>query len=305
MELHQLRYFVAVAQTGSFSRAAEQCHVSQPALSQQIQKLERSLGHRLFNRLGKRAALSEAGKVLLQQARQILTMLENAERQVKDFDQLAHGQLAVGAIPTVAPYVLPDVLQTYVRRFPQVELLIHEDLTAHLVEAVGIGELDLALVALPIADPRLVCEALFTEPLLLALPKQHRLAARRRISLDDVRSERFIVLDEMHCLGEQMLAICRQEGCHRIGCRSSQLSTVQALIALGQGISLLPDMARAADRHQRIVYRPLATGCIERTVAAIWHRDRYHGAAAVQFLALLKEWGEKRTKQQAASIHPP
>lgn len=304
MELHQLRYFVAVAQTGSFTRAAEQCHVSQPALSQQIQKLERNLGHRLFNRLGKRAVLSEAGKVLLHQARQVLTMLENAERQVRDFDQLGHGQLAVGAIPTVAPYVLPDVLQAYGRLFPQVELLIHEDLTAHLVEAVAMGELDLALVALPIANPRLVCETLLTEPLLLALPKQHPLASRPRISLDDVRSERFIVLDEMHCLGEQMLAICRQEGCHRISCRSSQLSTVQALIALGQGISLLPNMARAADHSRHIVYRPLATGRIERTVAAIWHRDRYHGAAAVQFLALLKDWGKARTMQRAASIYP-
>jgi LysR family hydrogen peroxide-inducible transcriptional activator len=293
MEVHQLRYFVAVAQTGSFSRAAEQCHVSQPALSQQIQKLERSLGHRLFHRLGKRAALSEAGRLLFQQAQQILTLLENAERQVKDFDQLAHGQLTVGAIPTIAPYVLPDVIQAYTRRFPQVELLIHEDLTAHLVDAVGTGELDLALAALPIHDGRLVCETLFTEPLLLALPRQHPLAARRRIALEDVRDERFILLDEMHCLGEQILAICRDEGCHRIGCRSSQLSTVQALIALGQGISLLPEMARAADHDWQIVYRPLAGGDYQRTVGVIWHRDRYHGAAAVQFLKLLREWSKR------------
>ncbi|MCL6502781.1 MAG: LysR family transcriptional regulator [Pirellulales bacterium] len=296
MEVHQLRYFVAVAQTGSFSRAAEQCHVSQPALSQQIQKLERSLGHRLFHRLGKRVALSEAGRLLLQQAQQILTLLENAERQVKDFDQLAHGQLTVGAIPTIAPYVLPDVIQAYTRRFPQVELLIHEDLTAHLVDAVGTGELDLALAALPIHDGRLVCEALFTEPLLLALPRQHPLAARRRIALEDLRDERFILLDEMHCLGEQILAICRHEGCHRIGCRSSQLTTVQALIALGQGISLLPEMARAADNDGQIVYRPLAGGDYQRTVGVIRHRDRYHGAAAVQFLKLLRE-RSKRPKR--------
>lgn len=294
MEVHQLRYFVAVAQTGSFTRAAEHCHVSQPALSQQIQKLERNLGHPLFNRLGKRAVLTEAGKILLQQAEQILSMLENAERQVRDFDQFAHGQLAIGAIPTIAPYVLPDVLQAYTQRFPKVELLMHEDLTAHLVQAVAMGELDLALVALPIHDARLIAEALLTEPLLLALPKRHPLAARSRVSLDDVRTERFILLDEMHCLGEQMLAICRQEGCHRIGCRSSQLSTVQALIALGQGISLLPAMARAADHNPHIVYRPVSRGGVERTVAVIWHRDRYHGAAATHFLATLREWSTAR-----------
>lgn len=289
MELHQLRYFVAVAQAGNFSRAAEVCHKTQPSLSQQILKLERELGHRLLNRLGRRAVLTDAGRALLERARAILSAVENAERQLKDFDHAAEGRLAIGAIPTIAPYLLPDALKAFAQRHPSVELVVHEDLTAHLVAASAAGELDLALVALPIADERLTVEPLLTEPLLLALPRGHALLRRGRVTLEDVREERFIVLDEMHCLGEQILSICRGEGCQRIACRSSQLSTVQTLIALGQGVSLLPAMAQGAERGSRVVYRPLHGAKLTRTVALIWHRQRYHSTAAERFRATLQE----------------
>src|SRR5262245_54228885 len=155
MELHQLRYFVAVAQAGSFSRAAERCHVSQPSLSQQIQKLENKLGHRLLDRLGRRAVLTEAGKVLYDRAAMILAAVDNAERQVKDFDATGGGRLAVGAIPTVAPYILPDALEAFARLHPSVEVMIQEDLTGRLLEAAVAGDLDLALVALPVGNERL------------------------------------------------------------------------------------------------------------------------------------------------------
>src|SRR5579871_5196545 len=120
MELHQLRYFVAVAQAGNFSRAAERCHVSQPSLSQQILKLERHLGQPLFSRLGRRAVLTDAGRMLLDRAMSILATVEDAERRLRAGDQLHTGRLAVGAIPTVAPYLLPSVLQSFVRRCPRV-----------------------------------------------------------------------------------------------------------------------------------------------------------------------------------------
>jgi LysR family transcriptional regulator, hydrogen peroxide-inducible genes activator len=288
MELHQLRYFVAVAQTGSFTRAAELCLISQPSLSQQVKKLEDGLGQRLLDRLGKRAALTDAGKALLERATHILAAVDNAERQLKDFDQSVSGRLAIGAIPTVAPYLLPDALRAFTRAYPSVELIIQEDLTAHLLAAAAAGDLDLALVALPITDDRLAVEPLFTEPLLLALPLGHRFQ-RGRVSLNEVREERFIVLDEMHCLGEQLQSICNEAGCQRIACRSSQLSTVQTLIALGQGVSLLPAMAQAADRSRRVAYRPLAEPQPTRTIVAVWHKYRYHSTAAEFFLGTLKE----------------
>src|SRR5437016_965007 len=133
MEMHQLRYFVAVARAGNFSRAAERCHVSQPSLSQQIQKLERGVGQRLFDRLGRKAVLTDAGRLLLERATTILTAVEDAAQQLKEFDQLAGGGLAIGAIPTVAPYLLPAALKNFIRQCPHVELTVHEDLTRRLL----------------------------------------------------------------------------------------------------------------------------------------------------------------------------
>lgn len=121
------------------------------------------------------------------------------------------------------------------------------------------------------------------------MPAGHRLLAKKKIALADVREERFIVLDEMHCLGEQVLYFCREGGCRRITCRSSQLSTVLTLVALGQGVSLVPEMARPAhDAAGPVVFRHLADCRPQRTIAAVWHKDRYHGAAGVRFLAALK-----------------
>ena len=289
MEIHQLRYFVAVARLGNFSRAAEQCHVSQPSLSQQIQKLERSLGHPLLDRLGKRAVVTDAGRVLLERAAAILSAVDNAEREVKDFDRAMGGRLVVGAIPTVAPYLLPEAVKDFTAQHPSVELVIHEDFTSHLIRAAAAGDLDVALMALPVPDERLTCEALFTEALVLALPTGHRLLAKKKITLADVREERFIVLNDIHCLGEQVLYFCREGGCQRITCRSSQLSTVLTLVGLGQGVSLVPEMAQPAPGPAGpVVFRHLADCRLQRTIAAVWHKNRYHGAAGVRFLAALK-----------------
>lgn len=288
MELHQLRYFVAVARLGNFSRAAEQCHVSQPSLSQQIQKLERRLGQRLLDRLGKHAVPTEAGRALFDRAVTILAAVDDAEREVKDFDQ-EKGRLIVGAIPTIAPYLLPDTVREFASRHPSVDLILHEDLTGHLLAGAAAGELDMAVLALPVADDRLHKEVLFNEPLLLALPKGHRLCGKRKITLADVREERFVVLDEMHCLGKQILHFCRAEGCQRLMCRSAQLSTVLALVELGQGISLVPRMARPIQKQvTSVVFRELAEGAPSRTIAAVWHKGRYHSKAGKVFLEILR-----------------
>jgi LysR family hydrogen peroxide-inducible transcriptional activator len=299
MELHQLRYFVAVAQAGNFSRAAERCHVSQPSLSQQILKLERRLGQPLFSRLGRRAVLTDAGRMLLDRAMSILATVDDAERRLRAGDQIDTGRLAIGAIPTIAPYLLPPVLQEFVKRCPRVELIVREDVTSHLISAVVEGELDLALVALPVTDEHLHTEALFAEPLLLAVPAGHALARRRRVAINDLAGERFILLGEMHCLGEQVLNFCRAHECQpQIACRSAQIATIQSLIALGQGVSLLPQMARAADRASKLVYRPLARDGPRRTIAVICHRHYYHSPLAEEFLADLRQWASHRDKQR-------
>jgi LysR family hydrogen peroxide-inducible transcriptional activator len=292
MEMHQLRYFVAVARAGHFTRAAELCGVSQPSLSQQILNLEKHLQQRLFDRLGRRVLLTDAGRLLLDRATTILAAVEDAERCLRDRDAGQAGRLAVGAIPTIAPYLLPAALERYLGLHPNVEVAVEEDVTARLIPAVAAGELDLAVVALPIDDEHLEAEALFSEPLLLALPPGHRLARRRSVTLDDLREERFILLNDMHCLGDQVLSFCRGKGCQpRIACRSAQIATIEALIAAGQGVSLLPAMARRADRSGRRVYLPLAGEQPTRTVAAVWHKQRYHTLAAERFLAALRLLG--------------
>jgi LysR family hydrogen peroxide-inducible transcriptional activator len=302
MELHQLRYFVAVAQTGNFSRGALRCHVSQPSLSQQILKLEHRLGQPLFHRLGRRVVLTDAGRLLLERATAVLATVDEAERCLRAGEESQHGRLAVGAIPTIAPYLLPRTLQSFVAQCPQVELLVREDVTHQLVQAVVEGELDLAVVALPVADERLQAEPLLSESLLLALTPGHPLTRRRRISIGDLAGERFILLNDMHCLGEQVLSFCRANDCQpQIACRSAQIGTIQALIALGQGVSLLPEMARRADRDHALVYRALARDQPRRTIAAIWHRHHFHSQLAERFLVGLRHWATEVQAEEGKS----
>lgn len=294
MELHQLRYFVAVAQMGNFSRAAERCLVSQPSLSQQIQKLERQLKQPLFHRLGRQAVLTDAGRMLLDRAIGILAGVEDAERRLRGGDDAQAGRLSVGAIPTVAPYVLPRTLQRFALAAPRAELIVREDVTVPLIAAVAEGELDLAIVALPIDDLRLHAEQLLTEPLLLAMGVEHRLAKRRKkITVQDLIGERFILMGDMHCLGETVLNFCRAHECQPfIACRSAQITTIQQLIELEQGISLLPEMARRADKSGSIIYRPLAEPQPERKLAVVWHKHYFHSPLAHKFLAELRLWGK-------------
>jgi LysR family hydrogen peroxide-inducible transcriptional activator len=185
---------------------------------------------------------------------------------------------------------LPVAIQRFLKRFPRAEVNVQEDVTAHLVEAVAAAELDLAVVALPIPDERLQAEALFSEPLFLTLSRRHPLARKRQLTLNDLSEEPFIILHEMHCLGAQVLSFCRASGCQpRIACRSAQIATIQTLIAAGQGISILPDMARRADRDRRRLYRRLTGDGLTRTVAVIRHRHRYLCPAAERFLTTLRE----------------
>jgi len=303
MELQQLRYFVAVAQTESFSRAAVACHVSQPSLSQQIAKLEKQLGRKLFDRLNRRVALTDAGRMLLDQATMILSAVEDTQKRLRDADDFQDARLTVGAIPTIAPYLLPGALKTFSKHFPDVELMVHEDVTTHLIASLVAGEVDVALLALPIEDERIETETLFSEPLRLALPPGHALEKRRRISIEHLRDERFIVLGDMHCLGDQVLSFCRVNNCGpRIGCRSAQIATIQELILSGQGISLLPQMAisnqaKATAKRGKgstpfagegPIYREFSDAP-SRTIVAAWHRHRYLSIAAQRFLDQLRE----------------
>lgn len=288
MEVHQLKYFVAVAEAGHFSRAAERCHVSQPSLSQQIIKLEGEVGQPLFDRAGRRVLLTAAGRLLLDHARLVLLTLDTAARQIKELEEGVRGRLSVGVIPTIAPYLFPAAVREFLERFPSVDLTIQEDYTSRLIAGLCEGELDVAVMVLPVAGDQLTYEVLGEDPLLLALPRGHRLARSRKVGWEEIKREAFVAVNEMHCLGEQVFSLCRGQGFEpRVTCRSSQIATVQEMVGLGQGISLLPRMACREGKAGPVVYREVAGARPSRTLVAVRHRQRHEPPAVRHFVCAL------------------
>jgi LysR family transcriptional regulator, hydrogen peroxide-inducible genes activator len=290
MEMHQLRYVVAVARTGNFSRAAEQCNVSQPSLSQQIIKLEEELGERLFDRLKRTAKPTAAGEAFLQRAMRILEEVDSAKRDAADAREMLRGVLTIGVLPTIAPYLLPGALIAFTEKFPGVEIIVQEDTTARLLKLALAYEVDLVLASHPIHDPRLEARTLFSEELKLALPAGHPLAAKRTITPADLEKEKLIVMKEGNCLGDQVLRFCdRRELRPNISFRSAQLETIQSLVRAGMGISLIPAMATETTRSDTPVYRSLQAPKPEREIIAVWPKQRPPGRAASEFLKLINQ----------------
>lgn len=297
MEMHQLRYMVAAARQGNFSRAAEQCHVSQPSLSQQIQKLEDELGERLFDRLKTRVKLTPHGELFLRRAHRILDEAEAARREAADAKGLLRGTVTLGVLPTIAPYLLPPVLAAFTAKYPGVDLIVVEDTTARLLKACLACEIDWVLASHPIADERLELRELFTEELLLALSAGHPLTRQKTVSAADLEGESLIVMKEGHCLGDQVLRFCDLRNVQpRISFRSAQLETVQALVTNGLGISLVPAMA-AETRAMGPAYRSLAKPGPERTIVAGWPKHRPPGRAAAELLKAVSETVRRQLKE--------
>lgn len=288
MEMHQLRYVVAVARTANFSRAAAQCHVSQPSLSQQVLKLEDELGERLFDRLKRAAKLTPSGEAFLRRAVRILEEVDAAKREVADAKVLLRGVMTVGVLPTIAPYLLPEVIIEFTEAFPGVEIVVQEDTTARLLKLALAYEIDFALASQPIPEDRLEVRELFTEELLLALPPGHPLTRKRTISAGDLEKERLIVMKEGHCLGDQVLRFCDRHELHpRISFRTAQLETIQSLVSSGLGISLVPAMAAPAGRGDLPEYRSLPAPRPQRKIVAVWPKQRPPRRAASEFLKMI------------------
>jgi len=289
MEIHQLRYFVAVAETGSFTRAAEREGVTQPTLSEQILRLEgraHGVGRRLFDRLGRKVVLTDAGHELLGRAQSILAAVGEAERAIRDSAE--GGLLRVGAIPTIAPFVLPGAVTQFRKSHPAVRLQLKEDLTERLLGDLLAGELDVGVMALPIRDERLHVEKLYPEPLVMALPPKHRLVRKEEVRLADVVDEPFILLDDVHCFGDQVLSFCHRGGLEpRVVCRGEQIVTLLAMVATGEGVSIVPQMAALADKAKACVYRPLGKPSPTRTLCAVWHKQRYRPESLRAFVSVL------------------
>jgi len=287
MEFHQLRYVCAIAETGSFSRAAERCQVAQPSLSQQVLKLEEDLGTRLFDRLGRSVRLTEAGRAFLPHARSILSQMGTARSSVTDKCADVRGSVAVGVIPTIAPYLMPRYTTAFAKKYAEAKLRIVEETTPILVESLRDLSIDLAILALPLRHKDLELFPLRTEPLFAVLPKNHPLAATESLALKDLRGESFVMLRDGHCFRDLSIAACTHARVTpRIAFESGQFSSLFAMVAAGVGISLVPEMA--IDRNAGCRYVRLSDARATRTIVAAILRGRSFNRVQQAFLSGIK-----------------
>lgn len=246
MELHQLRYFCAIVKAGSFTRAAEQQAVSQPTLSQQIRRLEQSIGAELFERQGRTLRLTQAGTVFYPAAQEILANTKRAAAQVRQLETDIRGPLRVGVIPTILPYLIAPNLPAFQREFPEIDVTLTEDLTERLLDELQGGELDLIVATLPLHHRDVVCSAFLRDPLLLVTPPGHRLAAPDAARSFDIASERLLLLKEGHCFRDDMLTACKHSRSETSPVfESNHFGTIFPLVASGAGITIAPAMAAA------------------------------------------------------------
>jgi LysR family hydrogen peroxide-inducible transcriptional activator len=288
MEIYQLRSVVATAETGNFTRAAARLSITQPALSQQIINLEQELGQKLFHRLSRRAVLSEAGQIFLERARQILFEVDSLTKEIADHPGMER-RITVGAIPSLAPYILPALIAQARLEYPNLEIHAREDFRGQLVRAVLDGELDLAITSTPVREPALSVEPLFKEPLLLVVGRQHEFTRRKAIHAADLAGETFVMLGQSSSLNEQVQAFCGDNRIEpRIGFRCAQLATVKSLVALGVGVSILPRVAQSSKDVDNLVYLKLADSHPERELVIVRHQQRYQSRGVTQFLSMLR-----------------
>ena len=274
IEFQLLEQFVAVARAKNITRAAAELNLSQSAVSRAIQRLEDLVGQPLFERKPREVVLTDLGELLLERAKEILKLVDDTFSALSDAGR--HGRIRLGAIPTVAPYFLPGLLRSFSELHPDVTVAVQEDTTDHLIRRCSHGEVDLAILALPVIAKYLEIEALFDEELLLVLPAGHPLSEQTEISAEAVEEHPFVTLNEAHCLAENIASFCRQQEVRPVSVeRISQLATVQELVALGHGISIIPEMARRLDTCGRRTYRSFSGERPFRTVAMIWNPYRY------------------------------
>jgi LysR family hydrogen peroxide-inducible transcriptional activator len=234
--------------------------------------------------------LTAAGEQLLPYARAVLASVADAERAVRGG---VGGELRAGAIPTVAPYLLPGVTRQFLADHPETRLRLLEDRTERLLEALRAGELDVGVMAVPVYDDKLHVEKLFTEPLLVAVPAGHRLAAKEVVRFGDLSDEPFLLLDDLHCFGDQVLSLCRRGARFepRVACKGEQIGTLLALVSGGVGVTVVPRMAADAEPSKAREYRPLAAPAPTRTLCAVWHKHRYRPPVVRAFVELLTSSG--------------
>lgn len=257
MNIRDLEYLVAVAELKHFGKAAEVCYVSQPALSMQIKKLEENLGVKLLERTNKSVILTDCGSLIAERAREILNQVEELRQIAKSAIDPYCGELRIGIIPTLAPYLLPLIMPTLIAVYPKLKLYLIEGQTAALVEMLKQGKLHASFLASNIVDAGLEQTPLFEEEFELAFPSSHPLKSKKIIHPEDIPDLKLLLLDEGHCLRDQALSFCQQTHMNEVqNFRATSLETLRQMVAAGSGITLMPKLACVAS--EQISYRAFA-----------------------------------------------
>jgi len=254
VELHQLRYFLAVFREGTFSRAAETLSLAQPSLSEQIRKLESELGSDLFERTSRRLIPTPAAEALRPYAERMLADMVEARARVHDVAALQGGRVRLGVLPSLGAHLMPDAIADFQRRYPSVEMQLVEGVASRtLAMMVEAGEIDIAVVRLEEPAPALNASLLLRDPMLALVPPDHPLAGRRRVWLSDLADEPFLTLKPGYGLRTLMLRLLEQAGIHpRIVLEVSQLDFLRGLVQAGMGVTVLPELACSFGEDTRV-----------------------------------------------------
>jgi DNA-binding transcriptional LysR family regulator len=299
VQLRQLEYFAAVAEACHFTRAAEAVHVAQPSLSKQIRALERELGTTLFRRARGNVTLTPAGETLLPLARRILADADNARVQIQELVGLGRGRLRLGATPSLSTVLLPDALRRFRATYPGIDVHVEERGGRDLVRLLAQGELDLALIILPLQtrDPALATTALLREPLIVAAPSDGSLTRARSLRVRDLANHPLVMFREGYDMRAVTLAVCRRERIEpRIVVEGGELDAVLAFVEAGVGIAVVPSMVvEGRPRLRRVPFKPPG---LMRTIAFAHRRDVDPSSTArafrLELLAHLTEAAQSR-----------
>jgi LysR family hydrogen peroxide-inducible transcriptional activator len=302
LSIRQLQYIVAVADTLGFHKAAERCHVSQPTLSAQVQQLESVLGLAIFERNRRGVLLTPAGEDVVARARRVLLevddLLANATRARDPFT----GTFRVGVIPTIAPYLLPEVTPAVAAAYPTLRLVFREDKTADVVRAIEQGELDAGVVALEAELGTTAHAVVMRDAFVVALPPGHPLEKKKRIAMSDLEGHSVLLLDEGHCFRAQALSLCAKARVREADFRATSLATLAQMVSSGAGVTLLPSMAVPVEnRRGQLVIRPFVPPAPSRTIALVF-RPRSPFAEAFRELATVLARAARKAWHDASAI---
>jgi LysR family transcriptional regulator, hydrogen peroxide-inducible genes activator len=276
MNLRDLRYFVALADTKHFGKAAERCYVSQPTLSAQIKKLENYLGVQLIERHPRRVQLTETGAKIVPLARRMMQESDEIVALARNEHDPLSGKINVALIPTIGPYLLPLAMRRLRKQLPRLKLMLYEYQTQSLLEKLRSGDIEVGILALPVPMDGLESRQLYEEPFTIAVPNNSELAKKSNVKLEDLNGETVLLLEDGHCLRDQALDVCsRVDAKESEDYRATSLETLRQMVAAGLGITLLPELATRGPfgSGQGLTVKTFSRPVPFRTVGAVWRKS--------------------------------